>query len=335
MTTLPETITLTEVSDVVTPEEETYPENYNFEMEVTYEETTYSQGGGESATLIDKDISTNGTYNASSDSADGYKKVVVDVANSYAAGDEGKVVSNGALVAQTSDTVTTNDTYDTTLINSLTVNVSGGGGSRLPNEYQEVEYVQFANNAYFNTGYVPKIGDAISTKFGLGASVSNSVPVFSAGNGNYQCIALAQNSKLYMRYFSTTAADINNTFTIGNLYDLRVDGTGAIQLNGKSVRNTPVAELDGTGDKNLFIGYRKGVSSPYFPNGRISYFKISNITDGTIRELISCYRKNDNVAGMFDIANNQFYTPVQGTLIVGDDVINSEEALSILMGESE
>ena len=46
MTTLPETITLTEVNDVVTPEEETYPENYNFEMEVTYEETTYSQGGG-------------------------------------------------------------------------------------------------------------------------------------------------------------------------------------------------------------------------------------------------------------------------------------------------
>jgi hypothetical protein len=49
------------------------------------------------------------------------------VPNSYSAGDEGKVVSNGALVAQSSDTVTTNNTYDTTLINSLTVNVSGGG----------------------------------------------------------------------------------------------------------------------------------------------------------------------------------------------------------------
>jgi len=116
-----------------------------------------SISGGGSATLIEKSISANGTYNASSDSADGYSKVVVsvpasavdtgtknitangtnqdvvgyakvDVAvpNSYSAGDEGKVVSNGALVAQTSDTVTTNDTYDTTLINSLTVNVSGG-----------------------------------------------------------------------------------------------------------------------------------------------------------------------------------------------------------------
>lgn len=57
-----------------------------------------------------------------------YESVDVNVPNRYTSADEGKVVSSGALVAQTSDTVTVNDTYDTTLINSLTVNVSGGGG---------------------------------------------------------------------------------------------------------------------------------------------------------------------------------------------------------------
>ena len=124
--------------------------------------------GGGGSTLIEKTVNANGVYNASSDSADGYSKVTVsvpasavdtgtksitangtgidvigyaavDVAvpNTYAAGDEGKVVSGGALVAQTSDTVTTNDTYDTTLINSLTVNVSGGGGGL---EYEEGTY---------------------------------------------------------------------------------------------------------------------------------------------------------------------------------------------------
>lgn len=61
-----------------------------------------------------------------------YASADVSVPNSYSAGDEGKVVSNGSLVTQTSDTVTTNDTYDTTLINSLTVNVSGGGGGTTP-----------------------------------------------------------------------------------------------------------------------------------------------------------------------------------------------------------
>lgn len=80
-----------------------------------------------SATLIEKNISANGTYNASSDSADGYSKVVVSVANSYSAGDEGKVVKNGALASQGSATYTSNNTYDTTDISSVTVNVSGGG----------------------------------------------------------------------------------------------------------------------------------------------------------------------------------------------------------------
>lgn len=71
------------------------------------------------------------TSNGSNQDVVGYAAVDVAVPNSYSAADEGKVVSSGALVAQTSDTVTTNDTYDTTLINSLTVNVSGGGGDRL------------------------------------------------------------------------------------------------------------------------------------------------------------------------------------------------------------
>lgn len=42
------------------------------------------------------------------------------------AADNGKVVVDGALTAQTAMTVTENNTYDTTTKNSVTVNVSGG-----------------------------------------------------------------------------------------------------------------------------------------------------------------------------------------------------------------
>lgn len=106
-------------------------------------------GGGGEAVLINKNIDANGTYNASSDNADGYRKVEVAVPNSYAAGDEGKVVSNGALVTQGSDTVTENDTYDTTLIKSLTVNVSGGGSSIQSGTYTPAENEL---NPVFNVG---------------------------------------------------------------------------------------------------------------------------------------------------------------------------------------
>lgn len=68
-------------------------------------------------------ISANGTYDVTQ-----YASASVAVPNSYTASDEGKVVSNGALVAQTSQTIDTNGTYDTTLKNQVVVNVSGGGG---------------------------------------------------------------------------------------------------------------------------------------------------------------------------------------------------------------
>lgn len=85
-------------------------------------------GGGGDITVESLTVTENGTTTAPSGKA--YSPVTVNVPNSYSAADEGKVVSNGALVAQTSDTVTQNGTVDTTLINSLTVNVSGGD----PNE---------------------------------------------------------------------------------------------------------------------------------------------------------------------------------------------------------
>ena len=80
--------------------------------------------------LVSKSITQNGSYDPEDDSADGYSAVTVNVPNSYAAGDEGKVVSNGALVQQTAraSEITLNGTYDTTLNDEVTVNVSGGGG---------------------------------------------------------------------------------------------------------------------------------------------------------------------------------------------------------------
>lgn len=136
------------------------------------------------ADLGTKSITANGTYNASSDDLDGYSSVTVNVSggtptgtksitangtgidvaayafadvavpNSYSSGDEGKVVSNGALVSQTSDTVTQNGTVDTTLIDSLTVNVSGGGGGQTATG--TINLAEASNVATFSCSFEPK-----------------------------------------------------------------------------------------------------------------------------------------------------------------------------------
>lgn len=73
--------------------------------------------------LLDKNIGQNGVYEPSDDNVYGYGRLTVDVPNSYAAADEGKVVQNGALVAQTSRTVTTNGPVDTTTNDEVVVSV--------------------------------------------------------------------------------------------------------------------------------------------------------------------------------------------------------------------
>ena len=54
------------------------------------------------------------------------------------------------------------------------------------------------------------------------------------------------------------------------------------------------------------------------------------ITDGTnvIKNFVPCYRKSDNVAGLYDLVNNVFYTN-QGTgnFIVGS--IKENESISL------
>jgi hypothetical protein len=65
-----------------------------------------------------KNINSNGIHDVTN-----YASANVQVPNSYSASDEGKVVSSGALVSQTSRSVTDNGTYDTTTNNQVVVNV--------------------------------------------------------------------------------------------------------------------------------------------------------------------------------------------------------------------
>lgn len=96
-----------------------------------------------SITLSALNITENGIYTPPSGT--GYSTVSVDVQTSFTPSDEGKVVSNGTLVAQTpmSQDITQNGTYDTTLNDSITVNVSGGGA--MPDRYLTVDQLNENN----------------------------------------------------------------------------------------------------------------------------------------------------------------------------------------------
>lgn len=119
-------ITGIDISDTTATASDVASGKYFYTAAGTKTQGTYSGPSGTKNISITSNGTT--TENVTSYAS---ASISVNVPNSYSSSDEGKVVSNGALVSQTSDTVTTNGTVDTTLINSLTVSVPTGGSSKL------------------------------------------------------------------------------------------------------------------------------------------------------------------------------------------------------------
>ena len=95
-------------------------------------------GGSSSPTLVTKEITANGTYTASNDSADGYSSVTVNVPSSG-------ITPTGSI------NITTNGTHDVTNYASAVVNVSSGG---TPSATAHTIYFEFSDNTNTTiTGY--------------------------------------------------------------------------------------------------------------------------------------------------------------------------------------
>ena len=133
------------------------------------------QWGGGSVVLEPLSITANGDYTPEA-GADGFNEVHVSVPNSYTASDEGKVVNNGALIAQTAraSQITQNGTYDTTLNDEVTVNVSGGGSA-------VVQPLSVTQNGTYNPpsgvdGYAPV---TVNVSGGGGSQIFSAMAVYS------------------------------------------------------------------------------------------------------------------------------------------------------------
>lgn len=112
------------------------------------------QGGGNTPTLITKSITTNGTYTASNDSADGYSSVTVNVSSSG-------ITPTGTKQISITQNGTTTEDVTNYVSAQITVNVSGG----TPSATAHTIYFEFSDNtnttitAYWDDSF---ISDAIT-----------------------------------------------------------------------------------------------------------------------------------------------------------------------------
>lgn len=172
-------------------------------------------------------VTQNGTYTAPSGKA--YSPVTALVPNTYGSGDEGKVVQNGALVAQTSRTLTQNGTYDTTTNDSVTVNVSGGGGGG--NQEIATFYGWNYNYGYSAFGTLVKRDGTI---YGRAINASN-IATFTGDLFTLRCpangttaLVLTALTAISVTIYTASTSSSEITPMTGDSYQLSADETKSI-----------------------------------------------------------------------------------------------------------
>lgn len=197
----------------------------------------------------------------------------------------------------------------------------------LPNEYQRVEYLKSTGTQYIDTGIDLNIIRNINCK---AENVNNSYLFWYRGKEtlNYTSIMLGWNGKntqIRCSLFSKGNNDASGSVYTVN--DSRVvtffTNNGSFKVNERSYafRNVNYNLNLGSGTFRLFGRKLEDLETIYiYGTAKCYYISISDANNILIH-LIPCYRKSDNVAGMYDLVSGQFFTNAgTGSFIVGEDV---------------
>lgn len=226
-------------------------------------------------------ITQNGTTDVTQ-----YASASVNVPNTYAASDEGKVVSNGALVSQTSETYTANDTYDTTTVSSVTVNVSGGGGG-------ESDLAKLCNGTLtrFDDDDITDIKSQLlrGSSFGLTAVFLKNLKTLTAAyclaNSKIQTIVLPSFEKFTSAGYFVSGATSLTKMDLGASFSTESSGIRNNALNGASAMNVlilrktsaivPLQNINAFTNTPFASG--KAGGTLYVPNSLISTYQNASV----------------------------------------------------------
>lgn len=266
-----------------------------------------------------------------------YASAAVNVPNSYAAGDEGKVVQNGALVAQTSETVAQNGTYDTTTKNEVVVNVQGGGTPNLQDKtvtqngtytadagYDGLgtvtvnvsgggggdPFIESQATAYLNTGIAGNTVYGILLEF-IPITVANAYQWYAGGaSNNFTIASMDASSGVTSGFIRCGNVDFGIvTFLKGQKNTVLCSG-GKVTVNGVELAGTYTGAINTNSTTIRFFGSGSGSLSHarvykcvlYDANGEV----IHNYEPAADSDFIPCL--HDIVTGNYIYGNNNKLT---------------------------
>lgn len=189
-------------------------------------------------------------------------------------------------------------------------------GVKLPAEYQQVEYIESTGTQYIDTGVNGGTAMAFNIKLntlgkkaiayeqyfagdlypdGVKIYAENSTAVASSKGGTGKYVNLTHDNNIHEIIYKTD----------GNLI---IDGVSKGVLGGGGWGNLTYYVFNSHGEPNLMSSMR--------------LYQLKMYTDGTIvRDFIPCYRKSDNVIGLYDLVNDVFYTNAgTGSFVAGANI---------------
>lgn len=206
--------------------------------------------------------------------------------------------------------------------------VSSGG--RLPREYQQVEWIENdTRGAYIDT----QLSVANATRIQANAKFEW-VEVASGGNAEScflgcrtnadRCMIFNMYPRLTWEVGYTATFKSGSTFTLNTPYEASADfqnGSQTVVANGDTVLSSTIGGTVTQTNTLWVLGNNHPKSTNIF-YCRAKIYSLDITIDGVKeRDFVPCYRKADNVIGLYDLVYKQFYTNAgSGTFTKGNDV---------------
>lgn len=180
---------------------------------------------------------------------------------------------------------------------------------QLPNEYQEVEYLESSGKQYIDSGVPSQVDLTIKAEI---ASLDNDIYMTALGcnNGlnfgfNKGYFSIACNNTITELKVNLEEKYVSNAKQTANNRELIVDGYKVVDSKASKSNNIYLFGLND--NDNMYMGLGKTSNTPAPLKGRIGKVEFY-ISEELKRNFIPCYRKSDNVIGMYDLVEEKFYT---------------------------
>ena len=203
--------------------------------------------------------------------------------------------------------------------------IRNNGGSILPKEYTELEYIESTGTQYIDTGVKAKHTMVFETIVAR-TVYANTVFWGSRNEGTYQ----SENNQCYLNWNSSNIKMFSTNVNDARNWDSGINPNEEEFCHFKNI--TCVDTMINSNYSIYLFALNNQGTTTVLSSCRIGLFKVVD-NSILIANFIPCYRKSDNVIGLYDTVNNVFYTNQgTGTFIKGPEVASQFKPREMAQG---